>query len=848
MSGRLIAAALASLVSSAAVAAAEGSPAVLLAGPPDQPVAIEADHLDYDLDSRVIRLEGHVVVRRADATLRAERGVLDRKAGQLKLSGNVFGLQGRQVFLADAALVDLAGRSADLTNAVIFLKERPPSESNPRAGKNQVTLHGKRVRRLSPTALEAHDVTLTPCDCPGEPDFEIAADTAVIEGDRAELRGASLVLGGLPIPLFPISLPLTNRQSGMLAPVLGGSTVTGFTLAQPVFVTLGRSLDLTLTPGGYLGGHNSGPSPAALGARNVRGPRLGLETRYAPVEGTRGSVSLDLLYDLDQGGSLGALVPGEPDTGTGRGFGGVRGVGHLSHRSEGAAGTFAVQGTMASDNMVVADVDPLPLDRSLDVLRTDVGAWRASGPLSVGADATLLQDVRAADYLNPDRRLFGPERRHTFQRLPGLFAQVAPTELSGGGVPGVTASAEASVVEFAPFGARDAEERATGFGPTDRGAQSASLAAGPDYGRAPALRLDVAPRLSAALPADLPIELAIDAGARADAWVLQGVAGRDHQRAYLTAGARASVDLERRFGDRLHVITPDLRVRAISAALQGGGPPIGDPSDGGGASYFRSADAAEQGLAPGQQRSDGATSAGVPAARRAYDDLDGAAPSGGAVEATLGLSQSLWTKTGGVPARTLRLDLLQDVLLWSGGGRARFGEASASASIQLGSVSAFAQVRYDWPTRQVSALGAGVSGFRDARGDELHGGLSLLRGSSSERLRAGIDELFSAARLAVAPVSGLTGSASVGASGVLPVMRNGLHLSYDLVRYLLVGANIPQYFEDYDHRVGLAYEPPCHCATVGVSSIFKVKEGKLLGRPDFSLVLDLKSLGSFATF
>jgi hypothetical protein len=83
---------------------------------------------------------------------------------------------------------------------------------------------------------------------------------------------------------------------------------------------------------------------------------------------------------------------------------------------------------------------------------------------------------------------------------------------------------------------------------------------------------------------------------------------------------------------------------------------------------------------------------------------------------------------------------------------------------------------------------------------------------------------------------------------VLPVMRNGLHLSYDLVRYLLVGANIPQYFEDYDHRVGLAYEPPCHCATVGVSSIFKVKEGKLLGRPDFSLVLDLKSLGSFATF
>ncbi len=842
MPGRSLAAALALLVSSAA--AASDSPAVLLAGPPDQPVAIEADHLDYDLDSRVIRLEGHVVVRRADATLRAQHGVLDRKAGQLKLDGNVFGLQGRQVFLADAALVDLTLRSADLTNAVIFLKERPPSESNPRAGKNQVTLHGKRVRRLSPTALEAHDVTLTPCDCPGEPDFEIAADTAVIEGDRAALHGASLVLGGLPIPIFPLSLPLTNRQSGLLAPVIGGSIVTGFTLAQPLFLTLGRSLDLTLTPGDYLGGHNSGASPAALGARNVRGPRLGLETRYAPVEGTRGSVSLDLLYDLDKGGSLGAPVAGEPDTGPGRGFGGVRGVGHIAHRTEGAAGTFAVQGTMATDAMVVADVDPLPLDRSLDVLRTDIGAWRASGPLSVGADATLLQDVRVSDGNNPDRRLFGPERRHNFQRMPGVFAQAAPTELGG-----FTASAEGSAVEFAPFGARDPQERATGFGSTDRGAQSASLPAGPDYGRAPALRFDVAPRIAAALPSDFPIELALDAGARADAWLLQGVDGRDHQRAYLTAGGRASVDLERRYGDRLHVITPELRVRALSAALQGGGPAIGDPSDGGGATYSRASDAAEQGLAPALAPDGSVVTAGVPGARRAYDDIDGAAPTGGAVEATLGLSQSLWTKTGGaVPARTLRLDLLQDVLLWSGGGgRARFGEASANASVQFGAVYAGAQIRFDWPTRQVTAVGAGVGGFRDARGDELHGGLSLLRGSSSERLRAGIDELFSAARLAVAPSSGLTGSASVGASGVLPVMRNGLHLSYDLLRYLLVGTG-PQYIEDYDHRVGLAYEPPCHCATVGLSSTFKVKQGKLLGRPDFSFVLDLKSLGSFASF
>ena len=832
--------AIAAFVLLAPVAARADGPAALLAGPPGQEVSVAADQLDYDLDSRVIRLEGHVLVRRADATLRAARGVLDRKAGTLKLDGGVLGIQGRQVFLADAALVDLALRSADLTNAVIFLKERPPDEANPRAGKNQVTLHGKRVRRLSPTALEAHEVTLTPCDCPGEPDFEIAAETAVIDGDRAHLSSAHLVLGGLPIPIFPLSLPLTNRQSGLLAPLIGGSTVTGFTVAQPLFLTLGRSLDVTVTPGYYLGGHNSGDPAAALGARNVRGPRLGLEARYAPVEGTRGALSLDLLYDLDKGQSIGAPVAGEPDTGPGRGFGGVRGIGHLAHRSEGGWGTLAAQATVASDSVVVADVDPLPLDRSLDVLRTDLGAWRASGPLSLGADATLLQDVRAPDGGHPDRRLFGPERRHTFQRLPGAFAQLAPAAFGL-----FTASAEASAVEFTPLGSRDALEGATGFGPTDRVFVAPALAPGPDYGRAPALRFDVAPQLSFALPADLPLELVLDAGARADAWLLQGVSGRDHQRAYLTAGARASVDLERRFGDRLHVITPDLRVRAISAALQGGGPAIGDPADGGGAGFAALPDASQQGLAP-QARADNSIIQGVPGARRPYDDVDGAAPSGGAVEASLGVSQSLWTR-GAHPVRTLRLDLLQDFLLWSGGGRARVGEASATAAVQFGAIGISTQIRFDWPTRQISALGASVGGLRDARGDELHAGLSLLGGDASERLRAGIDELFSAARLAATPAAGLSGSAAVGGSAVLPVMRNGLHVSYDLIRYLFTQM-APAYIEDWDHRVGLAFEPPCHCATVGLSTTLRVKDGKLFGAPTFSFVLDLKSLGSFASF
>src|SRR5947199_398510 len=84
----------------------------------------------------------------------------------------------------------------------------------------------------------------------------------------------------------------------------------------------------------------------------------------------------------------------------------------------------------------------------------------ARGPVTVGADATLLQDVRITNATEPDRRLFGSEARSTFQRLPALFAQVAPVAVG----PGLFAL-EASAAQFASFKPPTAQERATGFAP-----------------------------------------------------------------------------------------------------------------------------------------------------------------------------------------------------------------------------------------------------------------------------------------------------------------------------------------------------------------------------------------------
>jgi hypothetical protein len=329
-------------------------------------------------------------------------------------------------------------------------------------------------------------------------------------------------------------------------------------------------------------------------------------------------------------------------------------------------------------------------------------------------------------------------------------------------------------------------------------------------------------------PAHLPLDLRMRLGGRLDSYLFEGYSQRNRARAYGIAGVSAALPLERRFGSLLHRLEPAFEVRAISRELQSGGPPIGDPADGGGAAYTAAPDNAQQGLA-------------VPAMRRPYDEIDGAAPSTGAVEMTMFVSQSIWGKRGTVPYRVARLDLLQDAVLWAGGSQARFGQGGARSSVQIGPVSLGGSLLYDWAQRAVSVVSASASAG-DARGDEVHASMGLLRGGSSERLRAGIDELFSVARFS-GPPGDLSGSAGAGASA--PIFL-GFRFRYDLTHSL---GQLPQGFPDWSHSATLAYDTPCRCAALSVRVDVPLLAGKVLKNyPQFAFVLDLKSLGSFATY
>ncbi len=108
--------------------------------------------------------------------------------------------------------------------------------------------------------------------------------------------------------LLPLSLPLTERQSGLLFPPLQYSAITGFGTEVPLFLTLGRSYDATVAPGFFTS--SGGNTTAVPGTRGVAGPRLGLQFRYAPAERTEGQIDLDLVHDSKADDSLGSINPG----------------------------------------------------------------------------------------------------------------------------------------------------------------------------------------------------------------------------------------------------------------------------------------------------------------------------------------------------------------------------------------------------------------------------------------------------------------------------------------------------------------------------------------------------------
>jgi hypothetical protein len=143
--------------------------------------------------------------------------------------------------------------------------------------------------------FKAERVWITPCDCDSPPWALRARRVEGEVGERATLRGGALEVCGkalLPIPW--LAVPLRERRTGLRFPRVGYG-VDGWSVAQPVFLSLGKPAEITLAPEwrseGALRLLGDGAVRTGMGPEGQLGGAIGMDTWGAVP---RGMADVDL--------------------------------------------------------------------------------------------------------------------------------------------------------------------------------------------------------------------------------------------------------------------------------------------------------------------------------------------------------------------------------------------------------------------------------------------------------------------------------------------------------------------------------------------------------------------------
>jgi LPS-assembly protein len=507
-------------------------------GPRDvQDVQIEGD-VTFETATGRLLVENGAVLRRGAVVIRARSATYDPATGEVRAAGRVLLTERTRVVGADALRAVLGGEW-EAEGVIAFVKDEPVDlaevtdlEAARRAGRNRLSFSGSRLRGDGTDRFALEGARLTLCDCPGggAPSWEVTARRADVEpGRRAILSWPVLritprfLLVRRPVPVLVLPwlyLPLGERQTGLLIPEVRSPYATGFALAQPLFVTLGRSADATLAPDYAFG---RGSAAVARGDPSVRGPGARLELRWAPAVAAAGHVEIAWVRDLDA----------EPGGEAGDRFAlAGRHAQRLSERTSVAA---TLQ--LAGDPVWVRDFTTDVNQRAAPYRRSDVLVSRAGDALVLEGGASYLQP------LQPEGRVpgapygaFGADLG-VASRWPGASATLLPSAAGPLRIAG-----RAGAARYAPMS-----------GSFDR------------EGRAAASRADARAELSLPLLAGGAVSFTPYVRAAAAAYAFEADV-RSMASVWGVAGGVLETELSRRFGAILHAIAPRLEWRAGTGA------------------------------------------------------------------------------------------------------------------------------------------------------------------------------------------------------------------------------------------------------------------------------------------
>ncbi len=829
----LVALATAGLLAAAAPSAVEGGDA-----------KVQAATAIFDVASGTYRLEGDVVIRRGAVTLRARTATYDPRTGEVTAGGGVLLVDPVRVLSAEEVHAVIDG-PIEAHQVVAYYKLRPTElgdaatvDAAARCGRNSLRAQGREVTSAGDGKLNLQEARLTLCDCLGDgsPTWELRARTATVRpGQEAVLDWPVLYVTprflfidhAVPVMTLPwLTVPLASRASGLLVPVLGSTGPTGWTVGQPIFLTLGPSADLTLVPSYAFG---QVPSAVRSGNASVRGPGLATEARWAPAEKAGMMLRLDLQDDLDNEAVPAAGIVGAS---------GLRfavGGGWSQHFSEATALRLSLD--LVGDPLYVRDFNSDVRIRDATSRRSAVVLSHRTEQVSVELSAGWLQPVSGNGSLSKiENGLFGASLP-AFQRWPSLAATLAPVALAGP----LLLAGRAGATRYAPLHGVTSDGGSDGVGPADRGwirnaADPFELDGRWEPGeRLAVTRIDTRASLAAPLQlgwlsvtpwvrgAALGYVFDANQGALANAWWVGGL--------------QLSTLLSRRYGAWRHVLEPRVEWMLTSPVSGKALPAFGyDEWDRG----------------PAQPAN---TTAAFVAPRYAA-----AAPPGRSNQMRVALATWLHAPD----ALLLRGEVGQEIDL----GRGKLAEGYVTAVASRGYVTGEADV-YFWTAGRMdaapqpphsswldrfSALRLNLS-VGDGRGDGIHGGLLAFGPGGSGHASAGVDALFDARPISIRPLDQASSVTSAGEALATGTLGGQLKIGpagfgYDVLvpaRTIEVGsckAGAPARTIGPWHvqqQTGWAeWDSPCRCFKLRVS----VGVNECGGIPSFKVDLDIGKIGS----
>lgn len=510
-------------------------------------VELQGDSLECR--SNICKLQGKATLRCGPVRLHAEQVEIhltadgSRRFQRAVATGNVTLIEANRVITCERVVLGPDRVHGKLVGATVRVKENPQTPSRPVPHGRTTSRFDGTIERTGRRTMVLTDATFTQCDCPGgTPSWQLsAARIDVTHGERATAWWPMFWinpfdLGLVPItpPLPPISVPLSEREPGFLAPNIQFLRTPYPTVDLPIFLPLGESWDLTLEPGVRTDwGEPDGALPARLGA-----PRFGGRLRYAPIQGTRGRLEAQWTWDHSRWAAKWRQIRARSDSGEQERTGPFdteaadwplqhRVSAFWSHRSDITPDLrLGVEAQWLSDDRILRDFGTRIASRTAVYMPSRAQLqWRRPG----------LHGTLAADYFlrlrNDPQALSnaGPEELRLPQRGPALGLRLLPTALA----PGLHV---------------DASGHFTRYGAYHPDAPPTLMSGGAQLGLRYAKQLG-------------PVRLAARAGVDG-----MGAEAGDRSRAWSTAvhvDARASTTLARRFGQWLHTLEPTLRYQSI---------------------------------------------------------------------------------------------------------------------------------------------------------------------------------------------------------------------------------------------------------------------------------------------